>query len=282
LIVRWPGQLKADSINEQLVSLVDLGPTLLSLAGVQIPRHMQGQPFIGPQAQAREYIFAARDRHDEAYDMVRAVRDQRYKYIRHYHPELPYLLWIPYRNNHPVMQEMWQLHLAGDLDGPQNLMFQPRPPEELYDTVSDPFEINNLAQDPSHHATLERLRSVQADWQQEFGDWGLTPEAQMVASWYPNGDQAVTAPPIFIPIAADNLGATPSTGQIFAGPLQLQLHCATQGASIAYTSQTGTDVHWQLYSEPLTLPKGETTLRAKAIRIGYQESAEVTATFTVT
>jgi hypothetical protein len=57
--------------------------------------------FLGPDAGSRAYVYATRDRHDEAYDMVRAVRSRRYKYIRHYRPELPYLRWIPYRNRHP-------------------------------------------------------------------------------------------------------------------------------------------------------------------------------------
>jgi arylsulfatase A-like enzyme len=131
LIVRWPGRLEPGSVCDDLVSLIDLGPTVLSLCDVELPRHLQGQPFLGPQAVPRAYIFASRDRHDEAYDMVRAVRDKRYKYIRNFHPELPYLLWIPYRNRHPVVQEMWRLYAEGKLEGPQKLMFQTRrPPEE--------------------------------------------------------------------------------------------------------------------------------------------------------
>ena len=134
LIVRWPDSLTAGSTTEQLVSLIDLGPTVLSLCGVQAPEHLQGQPFLGAEKVEREYIFATRDRYDESYDMVRAVRDKRYKYIRNYYPEKPYLLWIPYRNRHPIMQEMWRLYAAGELGGDQAVMFRsPRPAEELYD-----------------------------------------------------------------------------------------------------------------------------------------------------
>jgi hypothetical protein len=61
----------------------------------------------------------------------------------------------------------------------------------------------------------------------------------------------------------------------------VQLHSATQGASIAYTFDAGDEPHWRLYSRPLRLPDGESTLRAKAIRIGYQESEERAATFVV-
>ena len=276
LIVRWPGTLAPGGLSEQLVSLIDLGPTVLSLCGVQAPAHLQGQPFLGPQAVARDYIFATRDRYDESYDMVRAVRDKRYKYIKNYYPEKPYLLWIPYRNRHPVMQEMWRLHAAGELEGDEAVMFRyPRPAEELYDVENDRYELNNLAADAAHHDVLERMRGVLAQWQSEFGDMGHLSEEQMVAGWYPDGTQPQTAAPVFIPINAENPGMAVAIedGQ-WEAPLLLQLHCSTQGASIAYTTEQQEEARWRLYTEPLRLPKGETTVRAKAIRIGYRESDE--------
>ena len=282
LIVRWPGQLEPASVCEDLVSLIDLGPTVLSLAGVELPLHLQGQPFLGSEATQREYVFATRDRYDESYDMVRAVRDKRYKYIRNFHPEIPYLLWIPYRNRHPVLQEMWRLHAEGKLEGPQQLMFRsPRPVEELYDLENDPYEINNLAGDYGHRSTLERMRQALDNWRDEFGDMGEIPEDQMVARWWPRGIQPQTAAPVFIPITESNPGLNISPeGGTFGTPLIVQLHCATQGASIAYTTEIGENVNWRLYTEPLHLPEGTTTLRVKTIRIGYKESEERTATFT--
>ena len=61
----------------------------------------------------------------------------------------------------------------------------------------------------------------------------------------------------------------------------VQLHSATQGAAIAYTLQSGGDARWRLYTEAVGFPPGETTLRAKAVRIGFSDSNESTATFTV-
>lgn len=283
LIARWPGYIQAGRVSDQLVSTIDLAPTALSLAGVNIPSHMQGQAFLGPRsAPARRYVYASRDRHDEAYDMVRAVRDSRYKYIRNCRPDLPYLLWVPYHNRHPIVEEMWRLYLAGELSGPQLLMFQPRPVEELYDTQTDPHEIDNLAADPTHAEELLRLRAALDGWLSDVGDLGKLDEAQMVRRWYPGGEQPQTAPPLFIPICADSPGRelSPGGGR-FEGPLVVQLHSATQGASIAYTLQSGGDARWRLYTEPLGFPPGETTLRAKAVRIGFSDSNESTATFTV-
>jgi hypothetical protein len=284
MIVRWPGGLEPGSVGDRLLSTVDLGPTVLSLAGVPIPAHMQGRAFLGEQdTPPREYVYATRDRYDESYDMIRAVRDKRFKYIRHYRPELPYLLWIPYRNRHPILQEMWRLHMADELEGPQRLMFQPRPVEELYDTEADPHEIENLAADPAHARELDRLRNELDRWLDEVGDMGRIPESEMVRQWYPNGEQPQTAPVVFVPICEHSPGREPAPdGGSFPGPVLLQLHCATQGASIAYRfGDEDDDGRWLLYTEPLRLPEGTTTIRARAARVGYKESVEVAATFEV-
>lgn len=285
LIVKWPGHIGAGEVSERLVSLVDLAPTMLSVAGVQTPLHMQGRPFLGPEAVEREYAFAARDRHDEAYDMVRAVRDTRYKYIRNYHTELPYLLWIPYRNRHPALQEMWRLHAEDALEPPCDVMFRtPRPSEELYDTHIDPYELNNLAGEAGHAETLRRTRDALTKWQDEHGDLGLVPEAEMVGRMRPGGEQPATAPPTFVPICASSPGTDAhATGGAFEGPALLQLHCATQGASISYRASSGDvdDARWRLYTEPLRLPNGATTICAKATRIGYTDSDPREASFAV-
>jgi arylsulfatase A-like enzyme len=283
MIVRWPGEIEPGTMSERLVSTIDLGPTVLSVTGLDIPAHMQGTAFLGERAgPPRDYVYMSRDRYDESYDMVRAVRDRRYKYILNLRPELPYLLWIPYRNRHPIVQEMWRLYLAGELEGPQLLMFRPRPVEELYDTRDDPFEISNLAGDPGHAGELERLRGALEDWRAEVGDLGEVPEAEMVESWYRGGEQPQTAAPVPVPICDPSPGvAAAPDGGTFPGPLLVQLYCATQGASICYTFEEGEGVPWSLYSEPLRLPEGTTTLRAKAIRIGYKESDETVAMFTV-
>jgi N-sulfoglucosamine sulfohydrolase len=285
LLIRWPGRIKPGSISDRLVSTIDLGPTVLSIAGIPIPHHIQGQAFLGGQAAPpRDYVYASRDRYDISYDMVRAVRDRRFKYIHHYRPELPYNLWVPYRNRHPIMQEMWKGFISGELKGPQLLMFQNRPLEELYDTESDPYEINNLVNDSGHKKELHLLRKALNEWIKEVGDMGKLSESEMVRQWYPGGKQPQTAPPVFIPISEENPGidGIRKEGRYkFKAPVLIQLYCATQGASVGYTTEEGENPVWSLYKEPIPLEKGETTLRAKAIRIGYEESQDSKATFTV-
>ncbi len=283
MIVRWPGHLESGTMDQRLISLVDLAPTVLSLVGMDLPTHFEGHPFLGEHRQDREYVFASRDRYDESYDMVRAVRDSRYKYIRNYYPDNPYLQWIPYSHQHPVWQEMWRLHLDDALEGVQTLMFNTsRPVEELYDCDRDPFEIDNLAGDPHYVAILERMRDALDRWVDRFGDMGHIPEEQMVERMWPGGTQPETARPIIVPITSSMYGRQAVQDvQEVKGPIEVMIHCSTQGASIAYTTENTLNARWKLYTGPVRLPVGETVLRARAIRIGYRESRETTVMFRV-
>jgi N-sulfoglucosamine sulfohydrolase len=282
LIVREPGQ--SPGVSARLVSSIDLGPTVLSLAGVPVPAHMQGRAFLGPQeGPAREHVFSARDRFDESYDMVRSVRGARYRYVRNYHPELPYVLFIPYRNRSPVMRELLRLHAADALVGPQRLwLADQRPPEELYDSESDPYEISNLAGDAGLRAVLSELRSELDSWRRDTGDLGDVPESQLVERFWPGGEQPATARPAFVVNAPeDRAREARQEGGAFTGPMTLSFYCATQGASIAYTTDAGDDPRWRLYAGPLRLPRGRTLVRARAVRYGYAESPELRGEFVV-
>jgi len=265
MIVRWPGVLAPKSVDDRLISFIDFAPTVLSLAGVPIPKHMQGRAFLGDQTGAdREYIYAARDRMDETYDIIRAVRDVRYKYIRNYEPYKPYAQTISYGEEMPTMQELRRLHAAGKLTGPQRLFFaDTKPVEELYDTQTDPYEIRNLANDPSHSEALHRLRLAHELWRKETADVGLTPEAELWERMRPGGQWQVTKPP---EVTIEN-SQQEDHGKLF-------ITCSTEGASIAYTTDTSKKPHWLLYTNPVDISHG-TTVRTKAIRLGYRESSEV-------
>jgi uncharacterized sulfatase len=194
LIVRWPEKwrnaatksdgLKPGAVRDDLVAFVDLAPTLLSIAGIEIPSNMQGQAFLGA-AQAekpREYVYGARDRMDERVDFLRSVRDKQFKYIRNYEWWKPYAQNINYMNEMPTMREWRRLAAEGKLTGPQTFFMAPQKPrEELYDCAADPHEVNNLAGDPAHAATLARLRAAHEAWIDETHDLGFLPEVSMQA-----------------------------------------------------------------------------------------------------
>ena len=178
MIVRWPGRLKAGSVNDELVSTQDLPPTILALAGLQPKNYMHGRIFLGDKKQPEpEMLFFHRDRMDEALEFVRAARDKQFKYIRNFEPERPYAQHIDYMDKMPTLVDMRRLHQEGKLNPVQSLWFRPRKPiEELYDVVADPHETNNLAARPEHRETLERMRMALETWQAQVGDTGFIPE----------------------------------------------------------------------------------------------------------
>jgi arylsulfatase A-like enzyme len=188
-MVRFPEKYRdwapapAGSTTDRLVSFVDLAPTVLSLAGVEIPRHMQGVAFLGSKsAPARQYVYGFRDRMDERYDMLRAVRDKRYKYIRNYMPHLPWFhhQYISYMYEMPTMQVWQRLADEGKLSGPTAVfMAHSKPTEELYDTEADPHEVHNLADSPQHRDILQRMRDELRRWMVEIVDLGLLPEGDL-------------------------------------------------------------------------------------------------------
>jgi N-sulfoglucosamine sulfohydrolase len=167
--------------SERLVSFVDLAPTVLSLAGVPIPKHMQGNAFLGrSRTKSPEYIYAFRDRMDERYDLMRAVRDHRYKYIRNYMPHLIYGQHLEYLWRMPATRRWEILYNQGKCNEEQRRFWEPKPAEELYDTWNDPDEVHNLVQDPANHVTLIRLRGALDQWLLEIQDTGFMTEGEMI------------------------------------------------------------------------------------------------------
>jgi N-sulfoglucosamine sulfohydrolase len=258
-------QLRPGSVNEDLVAFVDFAPTVLSLAGVTVPEHMPGRPFLGKQrAEPRKYVFAARDRMDERYDLIRAVRDKRFKYIRNFMPHLSYAQRIAYMELMPTMQDWRRFHEEGKLSGPAAMFFrETKPVEELYDTQTDPHEVNNLAADPRFAEKLQELRAQLVAWMIDTQDLGLIPEPILDDAQRPGARRQTTDPPLATAVeAATDGGAT------------LTLSCATAGASIGYRIKDGKTGGWQVYDRPVSLKRGE-TLVAKAGRIGFRDSGAV-------
>ncbi len=182
LIIRWPGMIKGGRVCEDMVSTIDVSATVLKLAGIEPPSHMEGQVLLGPDAVKREYIIAARDRCDETVDRIRCVRTRQYKYIRNFMPERPYTQFNAYKTRqYPVVALMEVLHKQGKLTEAQARWMAPRrPAEELYDLVNDPHEIHNLADNPKHRMKLIELRAILDHWIFETGDQGQTPEPASV------------------------------------------------------------------------------------------------------
>ncbi len=190
LLIRFPGKHLAGTVTDELVSFVDMAPTVLSLAGIPIPGYIQGQAFLGEQkSEPRTYIYAARDRMDAEYDRVRAVRDNKFKYIYNYHPELPFAQNIKYRKQMPMMGVLYEYDSLGKFEGDQQLWWRKtKPQEELYDTEADPCEFHNLADDPACRDKINEMRLALKQWQAEFGDKGSIPEADLIREMWAGKD----------------------------------------------------------------------------------------------
>ncbi|MEX2634255.1 MAG: sulfatase-like hydrolase/transferase [Balneolales bacterium] len=175
----WPADEPGSQVD-RLISFVDLAPTLLSISGIPIPDFMQGDAFIGDQKTSDpEHVFMFRGRMDERYDMSRAVRDQRYRYIRNFMPYRIYGQRIDYLWRAASTRSWEETCKAGDCNEVQNIFWNPKPVEELYDTKNDPWEINNLADDPAYEEVLKRLRSANQQWMVDIKDSGFIPEAEL-------------------------------------------------------------------------------------------------------
>jgi len=193
LVVRVPENFK-HLVDRELgsrvgghVEFVDFGPTVLQLAGVEIPGQVDGRPFLGEgisaaEVDARDESFGYADRFDEKYELIRSLRKGRFQYIRHYQPWLPDGLQNNYRYKMLAFTEWRDLFEAGELSGPQAQFFQSKPIELLFDCEADPHQVRNLSGDPAHAETLAKLRAQLSAKLKALPDLSFYPESEMLAS----------------------------------------------------------------------------------------------------
>ena len=261
MMIRFPKSMYAGYTNE-MISFVDLAPTILSLAGIKPPEYMQGQAFLGQYktGNKRRYIYGSGDRFDEFTDRVRSVRDERYIYVKNYHTKLPYYKDISYRKQIPMMMELLRLRNAGDLEGASKLWFrETKVTEELYDCKTDQDNVIDLAQKPEYSEKLAELRNALNNWQEEIKDVGNIPEAQLIESMWHNFVQPQTEKPVL----------KESKGTITAT-------CTTKGSSIGYVIadkefKPAVNSGWTLYTSPIKAKKGK-YLYVMSNRIGFKDS----------
>lgn len=175
-----PKDYAAGARSEELISFVDLSPTLLSIIGLPAPDYLQGRAFCGAHAKpAPEFSFGFRGRMDERQDLVRSVTDGRYVYLRQYMPHLSYGQHVSYMMQMPTAQAWKKAFDEGRATSEQAKFWEPTKPfEELYDLQSDPHEVRDLAGDPAHAETLKRLRAAHEKHLKDTRDLGFIPEAE--------------------------------------------------------------------------------------------------------
>ena len=258
LIIRYPNKYKAGDVEDALVSLMDLGPTVMSLLDIKPPKHTDGQAFAGRyKKEPRDYIFGSADRFDESIDMQRSVLDGRFVYIKNFITELPLIFRNKYREKVPMNKKLIDMDINGELSGAAAYIFMKKKPvEELYDLQTDPDEVHNLALNPTYESKLMELRTALSKWQVDIDDQGFKLESEIIKEFWPEMIQPITSD-VIIEINSDGL---------------VKMSCDTNGASIGYQTEAliGED-RWLLYTEPIKITSTQ-KLMARAIRIGYKAS----------
>ncbi|MDC0584183.1 sulfatase [Bacteroidales bacterium] len=261
-MVSYPDKTKTGR-TDRLISFVDIAPTILSLANIEIPDYMQGKAFLGSQkAPERPYIFGSGDRFDECNDRVRCIRDKDYMLVKNYFMDQPRYRDVAYRKQIPMMPEFLRMRDEGALNETQMLWFNPSKPEiEFYDVNADPEQVNNLAHLPEHQDKIKKMLTALEKWQEKIDDKGGVPEAQLLESMWPQMQQPQTAIPE-VKLTNDGYEAI----------------CSTDGADIVYRySETADTIqeldHWMIYTAPVEKKEGF-LVHFRATRIGYKDSEQ--------
>lgn len=189
LIVRIPEKWRnlapaaAGSWVDELVSFVDLPTTFFSLMGIPIPGHYEGRAFLGPaRAVPRQHVFLFRDRMDERYDSVRAVRDGGHRYVRNYAPHRPWGQQYSYPFQvMPGMGSWYAAFVAGRTNEVQSAYWQPKPSEEFYRLADDPHELRNLIAEPAEQTRIAALRAALHAEILASRDAGFIPEGMLTS-----------------------------------------------------------------------------------------------------
>ena len=179
MLMRGPGGFEGGKRIDALLSNLDFAPTILDLCGIPIPTKMQGKSMLplirGEVDKLHEWIFVEQTYH-AAYDPLRGVRTERFKYIRSFEKR-PF--WFP-----PNVDGGLSKEVARSL----GYFNRPRPSEMLFDLHADPIERKNLVDDPNYAETLERMRTILKNWMRRTAD-------PLLKGYVPPPPGAVVTPP---------------------------------------------------------------------------------------
>ena len=292
LIMSGPALPGGNASVADLVHTMDIAPTMLALAGIDVPEWMHGKALFGadgtPHDNPNLYTYGGRDRQGEADDRCRTVRDRRFRYIRHFFPEKPAMLhteypdalatWSTFRR---LASDECQQRARGERPSimtplQRSVVAQSKPAEELYDIVADPHETRDLSTDPEFRADLERLRGALDEWMARYGDLGAIPEEELEERWRPGGSPRTTAAPVVASVDGRVSVTSPTDGARIGWttdvPNEATDPIGAMQREIGMPEDDGR--RWHLYTGPDSLPAGR-RLTLRAWRIGFRPSDEV-------
>jgi len=188
-IVRWPGKVKAKTTTNAMITFVDVLPTFIEIAGGKSPKDIDGRSFLpvllGNKNKHNDKVFGTHTTRGiisgRAYP-IRSLRTRTHNYIRNLNPDGMFQCVTTHGHDYKEIDHSmwgsWKEKARTDAFAAKRVkMFQYRPAEELYDLTKDPYELNNLADNPEHQKLLASLRKKLDEWMKQQGDRGM--EAEM-------------------------------------------------------------------------------------------------------
>ena len=174
LIFYWPSKVKPGIVFQDLIGVIDLAPTILETAGVEIPEIMEGKSLLhilfNPDLPGSKYVYSERNWHN-CDEHMRSIRSERYKLITNAYTDLPHGTAADITAG-PSWQSLKKSRETGILTPLQAMIFTvPRPPEELYDIINDPDESDNLISNPQYQEIARELRKELRQWEERTGDF---------------------------------------------------------------------------------------------------------------
>lgn len=253
LIVRFPGAKGHGTVRRDLVSGVDIAPSILTLAGLKPFAWMQGRDRITTSADPEKFVFTVQNRVDAAYERVFAVRDGRWLFLMNLAPFTPRSALM---RPGPLADAVTAARRAGNLGAEQARLFSDeRPDAELYDLSTDPYALHDLAQDPAHAGDMSRLSQALNAFAASAPDYSTWSAQDLEDLFRPGGAAPIAVEP---------------TGGLQGG--RLVLVSATPGAAILWRLQD--KAPWRLYTGPLAV-SGAAQVTAKTVRYGFRDSPAV-------
>lgn len=254
LIVRFPDGKGKGTVRHDLVSGVDLAPSILKIARLQPLAWMQGKDRLTTSADPAKFVFTVQNRVDSAYERVFAVRDGRWLYLMNLAPTT---VQATLDRPGPMTDAFEAARKAGKLTAAQQRLYaSERPEAELYDLKADPQAQHNLAQDGAHSGDVTRLSQVLNAFAASAPDTSTASAQDLQDTYKPGGQTPMAVQP---------------TSLLQSG--RLMLASMTPGATILWRPKDGEP--WRIYTGPVAVG-GAPSLQAKTVRYGFDESQVIT------
>lgn len=235
LIIKWT-KPRSEPRNHQMISFIDLAPTILELTKTVTNHKMEGVSFYNQNN--RDYIFASTDRFDEYTDRRRCVRNKEFKLIINCDTKSSIMKPVSYRQNMKTMRILDSLNnLKKNTISMENWYKKTKPKYELYDIVNDPYELNNLYTNKDYDSVFYDLKKKLDNWIDD-SDYGNMIESKMLKEMWTNGKKPELKEPSIL---------TKNNG--------VQIIPNNENSSIGWRAQT--NKKWNIYKDQEIINPGD-------------------------